>query len=154
MISSILTKLFATLFMAYEKTQEEEKLIQSTQLITSTVAQSRMPEHTFHPFCALGTGALLSGNLPQIALLHSEATFSPAHWTSLQGYCCGKSKVWGTQQKANNITSHLSQPLCMEFWVCSIWQGEMLRVKGLPSPNIATEGQLIGTTWMLISYNI
>lgn len=154
MISSIQTKLFATLFMAYEKTQGEEKLIQSTQLITCTMAQSRMTKHTFHPSCALGRGAPLSGNLPQIPLLHSEATFSPAHCTSLYGYCCGKLKLQGTQEKANTATSHLSQALRMEFWACSIWHQEMLRVKGLPSPKRATEWQLTGTTWRLISYNI
>lgn len=50
MISSILTKLFATLSMAYEKTQDEENLIQSTELKTCTMAQSRVTEqHFIHP---------------------------------------------------------------------------------------------------------
>lgn len=62
MISSILTKLFATFFMAYEKTQDEEKLTQSTELTKSPVAQSRMTEHTFHPSWALGMGAPLQYN--------------------------------------------------------------------------------------------
>lgn len=63
--------------------------------------------------------------------------------------------LWKAEATRNSGESkYHPQGLCMEFSVCSVWQGEMLRVKGFPSPNRATEWQLIGTTWRLISYNI
>lgn len=137
--------------MGYEKTQDEEKLIQSTELITCTVAQSRMTEHTFHPSCALGMAAPSWGNLHRF---HSCILKLPSLLPTVLLFRATVVESWSYEELSRKqIPPHLTYPRHF-VWnsVCSIWQGETLRVKGLPSPNTAAEWQLIGTTWRLISF--